>query len=160
MRSPRVTRQKPTTISSAKRRPSRSADGSRTITATEVKEWFGTSRKARLNDTQYIEIAAVLTKFTWHGELPLPQSPGFVERIEVDRDRWWDFRGSADAAKLLLQSAPAMIEHWKGQQWAPKTRDGYEAIKALAAALTVALPYIEWPFGEYKRTTGRKKPKD
>jgi hypothetical protein len=30
---------------------------------------------------------------------------------------------------------------------------------ALSTALTVAMPFIEYPFGEYARTTGRKEPK-
>ena len=52
-----------------------------------------------------------------------------------------------------------MVVHWDGLRWAPETRGGYDAIKGLEATLLVALPYIEWPFGEGERLTGQKRPK-
>ncbi|MGC2222380.1 MAG: hypothetical protein WA624_08430 [Methylocella sp.] len=55
---------------------------------------------------------------------------------------------------------PAMLSYWDGLQWAPETRGGYEAIKALDTALSLALPYIEFPFGKYERKTHRHRPKD
>jgi hypothetical protein len=136
---------------------------SRKITAAEVKQWFGNSKKARLRPTQYEEIATCLTKYRWPSDPPAPpDAPWLPKIIEADSeaDRWWDFQGTTAAAKLLLQSAPAMIEHWKGLLWAPETRGGYEAIKDLKTALVAALHYIEWPFGEGERTTGQKRPKD
>jgi hypothetical protein len=78
----------------------------------------------------------------------------------VDDDRWWDFDGATEAAKLLIESGPKMLKHWEGLRWAPETRPGYEAIGKLGEALAVALPYIEFPFGEYEPALGRKKPKD
>lgn len=132
---------------------------SRIITAAEVRDWFGKSRKSLLGDTQYREIAAFLTKIRWPSDTgPLFQPcPVVVETDEADR--YWDFDAAFAAAKLLLESMPAMLRHWNGLLWAPETRGGHPAIKALQDSLTVALPYIEWPFGEYVRQTGRKKPK-
>jgi hypothetical protein len=133
---------------------------SRTISAAEVKGWFGKSRKLKLSDAQYDEIAARLTKLRWPCDLPdPPNSPGLPKEIRTDPNRWWDFQGSSDAAKVLLDSAPAMLRHWDGLRWATETSGGYEAIKTLGNALAIALPYIEWPFGDYEGQTGRKRPK-
>jgi hypothetical protein len=52
-----------------------------------------------------------------------------------------------------------MLIFQEGLRWAPETRDGHGAIKRLQEALLVALPYIEWPFGYYKRATGYKPQK-
>ena len=136
-----------------------SQHASRTITAAEVRGWFGSSPKSRLGATQYREIAAYLTKIRWPSDTgPLFQPcPVAVEPDEADR--YWDFGAAFAAAKLLLESMPAMLRHWNGLLWAPETRGAHPAIKALQDALTVALPYIEWPFGVYERQTGRKKPK-
>jgi hypothetical protein len=131
---------------------------SRTITATEVRDWFGKSRKSRLGNAQYREIGAFLTKIRWPsdaGGLLGPQP----STVEIEPDIYWDFDAAFDAATLLLDNLPAMLRHWNGLLWAPETRGGHPAIKALQDTLTVALPYIEWPFGEYERQTGRKKPK-
>jgi hypothetical protein len=77
-----------------------------------------------------------------------------------DDDRWWDFDSATEAAKLLIESGPKMLKHWEGLRWAPETRPGYEAIDKLGEALAVALPYIEFPLGQYEPALGRKKPKD
>jgi hypothetical protein len=37
---------------------------------------------------------------------------------------YWDFKAAFDAAKLLLETTPAMLRHWDGLQWAPETRGG------------------------------------
>jgi hypothetical protein len=131
---------------------------SRTITATEVRAWFGKSRKSRLGDAQYREIAAYLTKIRWPTDvdgLLGPQPP--TDKLESND--YWDFDAAFAAAKLLLESMPAMLRHWNGLLWAPETRGGHPAIKILQDALSIALPYIEWPFGRYERQTGRKQPK-
>lgn len=82
---------------------------SRTITASEVRDWFGKSPKSQRGNAQYREIATFLTKIRWPsdvGGLLGPQPP---------------------AAKLLLETMPAMLRHWKGQLWAPETRGGQPA---------------------------------
>lgn len=132
---------------------------SRTITATEVRAWFGKSRKSQLGNAQYREIAAYLTKIRWPSDTGPHFQPCPVATESDESDRYWDFVAAFDAAKLLLESLPAMLRHWNGLKWAPETRGGHPAIKALQDTLTVALPYIEWPFGKYERQTGRKKSK-
>jgi hypothetical protein len=128
------------------------------ITADEVRQWFGSSCGLQLGDAQYDEIAACLTKWRWPSDPP--DSPWLPkEEIETNPNPWWDFQGASDAAKTLLASVPAMLSHWDGLRWAPETNAGYEAIKTLRNALSVAMPYIEWPFGQYERQTGRKQPK-
>ena len=133
----------------------------RTITADEVAEWFGKSRRARLGQAQYRKLAAYLTKLRWPDDPPdPPDSPWLVkETIETGPDPWWNFSEAANAAKVLNESIPAMLRHWTGLLWAPETRGGYAAIKALEGALVVARPYIDWPFGRYERQSGRKQPK-
>ena len=79
--------------------------------------------------------------------------------MDDNPDRWWDFHGSSEAAKKLLGSLPAMTAHWDCLRWAPETRAGSEVLKTLTAALSAAMPYIEWPLGYFERQTGRKKPK-
>lgn len=134
---------------------------SRKINATEVKQWFGNSSKAQLRPAQYDEIATRLTKFRWPSDPPAPpDSPWLPKIIETDPDRYWDFQATTQAAKTLLDSVPAMLSHWAGLRWAPETRGGYDAIKALSDALLVALPHIEWPFGEIERLNGQKRLKD
>lgn len=130
----------------------------RTITANEVESWFGNSSAARLKEKQYSEIAAKLTRFKWSDE---PAKVGPPNKLtEDDQDRWWDFKAVPDAAKLLYASLPAMRRHWKSLERGPETQGGDSVILDLGQALEKALPYIEWPFGKYKRTTGRKIPKD
>lgn len=132
----------------------------RTITTADVKTWFGRSRQAQLADAQYEEIAARLTRFRWKNDPPDdPNSPWLPKPIKTDDKEWWDFKASLEAAKTLLESAPAMLRHWESLQKWPATRDGYETIKRLSASLSEAMPYIEWPFGKYQRQTGRKTPK-
>jgi hypothetical protein len=132
----------------------------RAITATEVREWFGSSCRAQLGDAQYGEIAAYLTKWSWPSDPPNPPSSPCLpkDEIETNPNHWWDFQGASNAAKTLLASVPAMLSHWDGPRWAPETNAGDEAIKTLSDALSVAMPYIEWPFGQYERQTGRKQP--
>src|SRR3954449_12082236 len=65
----------------------------------------------------------------------------------------WDVQCASAAAKKLFDSVPAMISHWDRLRWAPETCGGYQAIKTLEAALSLAMPYIEWPFGFYKSQT-------
>jgi hypothetical protein len=127
---------------------------SHTITSAEVKAWFGQRANARLSETQYRAVAKKLNMFRRPGdpvECRAEPSP--------DVDPYWDFRAATKSAKLLLDAMPAMIRHWQALTWAPETRDGHAATVALERALQTALPFIEWPFGEYRRTTGRKQPK-
>ena len=137
-----------------------SQEASRTITASEVKQWFGSSGKAQLRSAQYGTIAAGITKLYWPSDPPpLPDSPWLPKVDTEPDDRWWDFRATTAAAKTLRDSIPKMLAFQHGLHWAPETREGLGAIKRLEDALLVALPYIEWPFGHYKRTTGYKSPK-
>ena len=133
----------------------------RKISTAEVKQWFGNSRQAQLTEPQYREIAARLTKCRWPGDPPPPADAPWLPRIITETDdRWWDFRAATDAAKILRDSMPKMLVFQQGLLWAPETRDGYGAIKALEDALVTALPYIEWPLGFYERRTGYKRPKE
>jgi hypothetical protein len=103
---------------------------------------------------QFRRIDAGLTSCRWP-TAPLPS--GWT--IGTDANRWWDIEAVTEAAKTLLKNAPAMLSHREGQRWAPQTRNGFEAIKALGDALFVAMPYIEWPFGYYERRTRSKRTK-
>ncbi len=124
----------------------------------EVKSWFENFSQAHLSHAQYSDIAVCLTKWRWPSDQP---DAGGSPSIDTDSDpeSWWDFRGASDSAKMLLDSIPAMLSHWEGLRGAPQTRDGYEAIRSLEAALSIAMPYIEWPFGKYERRKGPKRPK-
>jgi hypothetical protein len=129
----------------------------RTITAAEVRGWFGDSSC----EVQYSEIAAFLTKCRWPSDPPPPpDAPWLPKIIESGSNDCWDFKAATDAAKTLRDSVPAMLSHWEGLRWAPETREGYEAIKGLGEALSAAMPYVEWPFGRYERQTSRKLMKD
>jgi hypothetical protein len=99
---------------------------------------------ARLQDKQYGEIAAALTRSKWPDD-PAHQALA-ADSADEDPDRWWDFKPALEAAELLQASFPAMLRHWKTMEWSPKTRGGYKVISDLAKALDKALPYIEWPF--------------
>jgi hypothetical protein len=134
------------------------ASASRTITPAELKKWFGTSHRAVLGDEQCSKLAEYLTKIKWPADPPDGREPSFT--INESEDPYWDFQAASEAAKLLVDCVPAMLNHWKGLTWAPSTRGGYPAIVALEQALATALPYIEWPFGRYERRTRRKRPKD
>jgi hypothetical protein len=132
---------------------------SRTITAAEVRDWFGKSPESRLGNAQYCDIAAYLTRLKWPSDpMRRPSSRRSADET-IESDAYWDFKAATDAAKLLRESIPAMLTHWNGLLWAPETRGGYAAIKTFQDALVITLPYIEWPFGEYERQTGRKQPK-
>jgi len=133
---------------------------SRIISAAEVRDWFGPSPEAELGNAQYREIAAYLTKIRWPSDTGPLFQPCPVATESDESDRYWDFDAVFDAAKSLHDTLPAMLRHWDGLLWAPETAGGHPAIKELQDALTVALPYIQWPFGKYERQTGRKKPKD
>jgi hypothetical protein len=128
------------------------------ITAAEVREWFGRSRKPVLSDALCDEAAGRLNKMRWPCDPPAadPDPP----EPEIDTDKWWDFQGVADAANTLLDCVPGMLWHWERLRRLSETRDGYEAIKAFGEALTRALPYIKFPLGEYERRTHHKRPKD
>ena len=81
---------------------------SRTIAATEVRAWFGKSRKSRLGEAQYRKIAAYLTKIRWPtdvGGLLGPQPP----TVETESNDYWDFDAAFAATKLLLESMPAIV---------------------------------------------------
>ena len=118
----------------------------RTITADEVRDWFGKSTRSRLGEAQYRHIADYLTKIRWPSDPDEPLgSPAPPNNSEPDE--YWNFNAATDAAKLLLESFPGMLTHWQGLLWAPETRGGFAAIKTLQDALIIALPYIEWPFG-------------
>jgi hypothetical protein len=133
----------------------------RTITPAEIQIWFGNSKNASsLTQAQYSEIAAHLTRCRWPSDPPAPgKSPRFPRMIEHDSNKFWDFKAAIDAMTTLRDSIPAMLSHWEGQQWAPETRQGYELIQMLGAAISKAAPYIEWPFGHSERRAGRKKRK-
>jgi hypothetical protein len=128
---------------------------SHSITAAEVKAWFGQRSNARLNENQYRAIAKKLNKLKWFGE-PIKRGT----KPSRNTDRYWDFSAAIKAAKLLLDAMPAMKTHWRALTWAPQTREGYPATVALERALQTALPFIEWPFGRYQRATGRKQRKE
>ncbi|MGD0187801.1 MAG: hypothetical protein ABSC25_21495 [Roseiarcus sp.] len=123
---------------------------SKTISAAEIGDWLKSSRTPALSASRCEEVAERLNKMRWPSDPPPPDSIN-----EAGDDRWWDFRGATKAAMTLRESLPAMLAYWEGQRWAPETRGGYDAIKALSDALDGAMPFIEWPFGVYER---RKTP--
>jgi hypothetical protein len=129
----------------------------RTISAAEVKQWVGASSKAKLTDAQYDQIAVRLTKFRWNSDPPPSPSRG-PKLIDGSDERWWDIKATTKAARTLRDSMPKMLAFQKTLQWAPETRDGYNAIDALKKALVAASPYIEHPFGG-KGAGGRKRAK-
>lgn len=123
-----------------------------TISAAEVKAWFGPRAKGRLEETQYALIAQKLNRFTW------PTDPAKRRaQASPEVDHYWDFPAATKAAKFLLAAMPAMKRHWHALTWAPQTRRGYPATVALERALQRALPFIEWPFGQYQKSKARRK---
>jgi hypothetical protein len=145
---------------------------SRIITAAEVRKWSANGHKPWPSEA-CTEIAASLTKMRWPQDLPESRKPG-EPRPPWDppppdpatEDPWWNPPGATAAARALLEDVPAMLWHWHWMQWAPEARpgqkpirlrDGYKAVEQLRVALNAALPFIEWPFGEYKRQDHRKK---
>jgi hypothetical protein len=133
-----------------------SANSSRTITLSEVRDWFGKSKKLQLGRGQCSKIAARLTRLRWPSDSPTPTDTFDPEIMEG----YWDFDNATKAAKTLLEHVPAMLSHWKSLRPTAESRAGYEAIHNLKDALSTAMPYVEWPFGRYQRQTGRKQPKD
>lgn len=129
---------------------------SRTITAVETRKWLE-RLGASPNDALCDDVAGRLTKIRWPSD---PTSP--AAGCDDETDQWWDFQAAIKAANTLNAAFPAMLSHWDGLQWAPETRGGYEAIKALDTTLSLAMPYIEFPFGKYERKTHRHRhrPKD
>jgi hypothetical protein len=103
----------------------------------------------------------------WVSDAPSPSDPpgtppsAWRQEPAIKDDRWWDFQSAAAAANRLLDDLPRMLRHWDRLRWAPETRDGFEKIKALGDALSLALPYIEFPLGKYERATHhtRSRPK-
>jgi hypothetical protein len=143
----------------------------RTITLAEVTKWFENCHKPRPSDAICNEVAERLTKMRWPNDIgppyvpPPPKPPNWPKRRKWpppvrNDDAWWDFQGATDAAKMLLNSIPAMLAHLDGLRWAPETRDHYAAIEALRDALMRSMPYIEWPFGKYERQDYRKRPRE
>jgi hypothetical protein len=138
------------------------ADDRRTITAAEVKTWFGNSRKLSSKPEKYSEIATRLTRLRWPGDPPPAPKADLKSRTRSKSSSgFWNFDAATEAAKRLHSFLPAMILHWQDSpEWSPETRPAYEAIKALDETLSVAMPYIEWPLGRYERQTGQKRPKE
>jgi hypothetical protein len=58
----------------------------------------------------------------------------------------------------LRETMPKQLQHWDSLRWAPETARGSEVMKRLSDSLEEALPYIEWPFGKYKRKKKLSKP--
>jgi len=133
---------------------------SRTITAAEVGEWFRSSKTRAPSAAICEEVAAWLTRMRGPSDPEDDRTSLDSATQPIDDDRWWDFDSATKAAKILIESGPKMLKHWDGLRWAPETRPGYEAIDKLGEALAVALPYIEFPFGQCEPALGRKKPKD
>jgi hypothetical protein len=131
--------------------------GMRTIAPSEVKEWFGT-RKARISEAQYAEIAGRLTKWRWPSDPPV--SPEIDSGSDSDPERWWDFQATWESAQTLHDSIPAMLSLWESHRpQTTETRRAYQAIEALGEALPPAMPYIQWPFGKYERKARPKQAK-
>jgi hypothetical protein len=149
----------------------------RTITSSEVMEWFG---RKPLSDEACTEIAARLTKMRWASDLLLPVledgmrwtlaavPPGEADWLHLpagkmtweqtpdnDPDPYWDIQAATEAAKTLLASIPRMLRHWDEQRLTPRASS--EAIKALDDALERALPFIESPFGQGERQDHRER---
>ena len=104
-----------------------SNEATRNITANEVKKWFGSSRKAQLDDPQYEKIAVGINRLRWPCDPAPPEPPLLPSRGSVSDRDYWDFPAVTKAAKTLLDSLPEMATHWRGLLWAPETRGGYDA---------------------------------
>lgn len=155
--------------------------GTRSITHAEVMNWFARGHKPWPTEKDCADIAARLTKMRWPGEelpaigddeqwqidYPGSDGPPVYQRVPYKADPWWDLEKAAASAKVLLDNIPAMLWHWQRLQTTPyetipgqkpaNLRGGYEAIERLRVALDAALPYIEFPFGEYERQDHRKR---
>jgi len=153
----------------------------RIISGDEVMEWFARGHKPWPTEKDCADIAARLTKVRWPGEeLPAigddeqwqidypswPDGPPVFRRVPYKADPWWDPEKAATAARVLLHDFPAMLWHWRGMrhtraetlpgQKPARLREGYAAIKRLGDALEAALPYVEFPFGKYRRQDHRE----
>jgi hypothetical protein len=129
----------------------------RVITAGEVSEWFKHCKKPRPTEMTCSDVAARLTMMRWPSDPEDdPHLPRPLAEEKSPADEWWDFKASTGAADTLLASIPAMLVHWESLRSAPETRAGFEAISALRDALSLAQPFIEWPFGKYERQVGQK----
>jgi hypothetical protein len=85
-------------------------DPCRTISADEVRDWFGKSPKSKLKEIQYCELAAFLTRCRWPDDLPdPPDSPLLVKIIEDSQEQWWDFKGVSQAARTLHENMPQIV---------------------------------------------------
>ena len=130
----------------------------RPIIATEVMEWRGSSSRCTsiITDAQCATIANKLTLMRWPTDRITTGKP---VTAATPANEYWDFDRATNAARALLGDVPAMLGHWEGLLWAPNTAGDYPAIEQLQKALLVAMPYIENPFGEYKKRTGHKDAK-
>jgi hypothetical protein len=137
----------------------------RTITGAEVMKWFMRGRKPWPAEELCDGIALRLNKMHWPADPPSPLP------APHENDPWWDSEKAAGRAKALLDDIPAMLRHWrrvhegfrmKGahdetrrDQQPVRLRGGYNAIKRLRGALDAAVPYIEFPLGQYERRDHR-----
>jgi hypothetical protein len=111
----------------------------------------------------------------WHKVTPAPEwappskdnpNPGWVAE-PFEANPWWDPEKAAAAARLLLDDVPAMLWHWQRLRETPYEtipgqqpmclREGHRAIEQLRDALHVAMPYVEFPFGQHQRQDHRKR---
>jgi hypothetical protein len=124
------------------------------ITAAEVSDWFRSCRTSPPSAEFCEHVAARFTKMKWPSDpdvrKPQPVSDGWPY--------WWEFDEVTKAAKSLRESVPQMLRHWETRRL--REPAGYDAIYKLSEALTVALPYIDFPLGPVERASGQKKPKD
>jgi hypothetical protein len=107
--------------------PSARNVASRTISAIEVREWFGAS-KSHPNDEWCDKLAASFTRMLWSGEKSPAEAPWLPRIVEPEIDRAWDPKAAIDAATALHACLPSMLLHWEGLQWAAETRGGHDAI--------------------------------
>jgi hypothetical protein len=118
----------------------------RPISPEEVKEWFGRS-KSRLKQEQFADIAEFLNRISWPSKSLSEEEAQLSDTGGVDTDKFWDFNAAHAAVNTLRECLPLMLRFWKGLQWAPETRAGYDSIERLGRALEEAAPLIEHPFG-------------
>jgi hypothetical protein len=85
-----------------------------------------------------------------------PNSPWVAEPCD-ETGPWWDPEKAADAARVLIEDIPAMLRYWNRTLSPVPGRDGCDTIERLRVALDAAMPFIEFPFGEYDREEARKR---
>jgi len=127
------------------------------IGADEIRTWVGPTAQGRLQADQYVDIANTLNRFRWPTDPPAVQK--LVAQLPED-DRFWNFAAADHAAETLLAHLPRMIEFWKGLQWAPETRAGYQLMRNLEHSLEAAAPLIKHPFGPPGPKTRQPRGKD